>query len=146
LPGLRRHGGWCVQPGETRSGLCVLAPPDSRRGRHGKLVDGPRSPYVRHLDFMPNSPVKNNIYSGRAPRRIASSPAQRVKEYQQTAMTVARIVDGAARRRLRTLLSIEEIPDNAHPSSPTLLPRGEGRFAAQMDRHPFMQNSIKGAK
>ena len=44
------------------------------------------------------------------------------------------------------LLSIEEMPDNAHPSSPTLLPGGEGRFAAQMDCHPFMQNSISAGE
>ena len=43
----------------------------------------------------------------------------------------------------RGLLSIAEMHDNAQPSSPPLLPRGEGRFEAQMDCHPFMQNSIE---
>ena len=40
------------------------------------------------------------------------------------------------------LLSIAEMHDNAQPLSPTLLPRGEGRFEAQMDCHPSTQSSI----
>ena len=108
----------------------VLAAPDQLQPLFERCVE--------HVNREANAAGAPNA----APECVAKLEVKRGEISNDITLSLRASYAERKRSLVRNLLSIVKMHDNAQPSSPTLLPSGEGRFEAQMNCQPFMRGSI----